>query len=94
MSKPKMRRMTNVEKLTHIMEFSKHGAMMQLVVMEGLRAYSEEMSKKTSSDFGANGLICMATWIATCKELKEFLEKEEHLTPDLEPDDSEEDNNS
>lgn len=47
---------TNVEFVTEIMEFSKHGALSQVFVLEGVRLYAERVSKMYAEKMAAGGI--------------------------------------
>jgi len=63
------RHMTNDELITHLMLYSKHGAMMQLVVMEGLRAYCQQVVDAPAGFLGEAGhMLSEDAWRACCQE--------------------------
>ncbi len=70
------RHMTNVEKVTHIMERSKHGALSQLFVMDALHKLAGAVSQATPEQIGKHGLINAEAWIATAQEIKLLLDAE------------------
>ncbi len=70
--------MTNIELVTNIMEFSKHGVMAQLVVMEAIARYVNGVVdtglEGIIDEFGENFLINPTAWFRTCQEIKEKLD--------------------
>jgi hypothetical protein len=69
------KRLTNTEFVTELMEFSEHGAMMQLVVLEALRQYPMHIlgNKEEFTKSMKGGFISPEAWIATCEELRDSL---------------------
>jgi hypothetical protein len=63
------RHMTNDEVINHLMLYSKHGAMMQLVVMEGLRAYCQQVVNAPAGFLGEAGhMLSEDAWRGCCQE--------------------------
>lgn len=63
--------MTNVEKVTHMMEHSNYGALKQVFIMEAIRNYSEQTVKSDFSKWN-NGFISKDAWKSIAEEtLKE-----------------------
>ncbi len=67
---------TNVEFVTEFMEYSKHGALAQVFVIEALRVYVEKVRVIAAArraevlpDQDPNALISAATWEAIAEEL-------------------------
>jgi len=69
------RPMTNIEKVTHIMTFSKYGALAQCFVMDALHKWSDLIRKANPDDI-TNGLISGKAWIAVANEIHERLNTE------------------
>ena len=87
------RQMTNVELVTHLLEHSKHGALMQIVLMEGFRTYCAAIVQAPDGFLGdAANMFDERTWRATCQEYLDALDNREAFTvderePELEGDD-------
>ena len=72
-----MKNKTNVERIKHIMEYSEHGALMQLFIIDALSKYSEHVVKneKELKDSMRNSFIHPGAWVGCAKELNEYLNK-------------------
>jgi len=81
------RPMTNIEKVTHIMSFSKYGALAQLFVMDALHKWTDIISKASPEQVG-NGFIDGEAWIGVAREIQATL-KSELTTHDPEADEDE-----
>ena len=75
------RPMTNVEKVTHIMTYSKHGALAQLFVIDALHKWSGIISK-ASPEHLDNAFISGEAWIAVAREIQATLKAEMTTTDD------------
>lgn len=66
---------TNIERIAHIMEYSKSGALMQLFVMECLMKHSQGVIKneKFVIERMQDSMISGEAWVACAKELNEYL---------------------
>lgn len=60
-------RATNIEFLTHLMEFSRTGAIMQLFVIAALDAYSKAIIESPPKEILC-GFINADAWLAAAKE--------------------------
>jgi hypothetical protein len=81
--KTRKRPMTNIEKVTHIMTYSNHGALSQMFVMEALHKWSDIISRASAKDVD-NGFIDPEAWIGVAKEIRERLQTEMLIDdPDL-----------
>jgi hypothetical protein len=69
------RRMTNIEKVTHIMTFSSYGALAECFVMDALHQWSD-LIRKASPDNISNGLISGEAWIGVANEIHDRLNTE------------------
>lgn len=70
------KRMTNVEFVTELMEFSRYGAMAQLFVMEALRRYSNTIANASPEQFEQwNGLISAEAWQAIAEEIAQKIDQ-------------------
>ena len=78
------RPMTNVEKVTHIMSYSKYGALAQLFVMDALHKWTDIISKASPEQI-SNGFIDGEAWIGVAREIQATLQTE--LTTDDSDDD-------
>jgi hypothetical protein len=67
------KRLSNIEFLTQIMEYSDHGALMQAMVMEGVAKYAEIVAVSKPEDYPSTSMINPEAWISCAKELKEKL---------------------
>lgn len=76
-----IKRMSNVEWLTHICEFSDHGALMQIFVLDGLSKWADHIVEcgreavVKSFDNGAGRLIDGNAWYDTAVELQRRFEE-------------------
>lgn len=66
-------RMTNVEFITFMMEFSKHGALMQAFILEGARKYAEACAKADPAVF-ESALLSGKAWVSCAAELRDAFE--------------------
>lgn len=66
------RRMTNIEKVCHMMTYSAYGALAQLFVMDALHKWSGIVSKASPEQVG-NGFVDGATWIGVAGEIQRTL---------------------
>lgn len=62
------RRMTNVEKITHMMEHSEYGALKQGFMIQALEEYAKLVSEADLSEF-ANGFIPGEVWVGIANEV-------------------------
>jgi len=66
--------MSNDELLHHIMLYSKHGSLMQLIVMEGIRNYAEAIVEAEPGFLGTAALMFNEDdWRNCCRELLDTL---------------------
>lgn len=68
------KRKTNVQLVKQMMEFSPHGALAQLFVMQALDKYAQ-MCIDATPDQLANGLIDGAAWQAVAKDIKRQMDE-------------------
>jgi hypothetical protein len=66
------RPMTNIEKVHHIMTYSRYGGLAQLFVMDALHKWTEIVSKASPEQFD-NGFINGEAWIGVAREIQETL---------------------
>ena len=73
------KRKTNVQFLKQVMEFSDHGALMQMFIVEGLRLYAEKVlaDQDKLRESMKDGFIHPDAWIGCAKEFTAKLD--EHL---------------
>jgi hypothetical protein len=64
---------TNVEFITELMEFSKHGPMIQAYVLEALRLYSDSVVQN-QDQIPECGFISRRLWVGCATEVLEKLE--------------------
>ena len=63
------KRMTNVQRLTHLMEFSTTGPLMQAYIINALISYSEDMlDEDEETNPVAHSLIAEGAWRRCAKE--------------------------
>ena len=67
------RPMTNIEKVHHIMTYSRYGALAQLFVMDALHKWTDIISKASPEQVG-NGFINGEAWIGVAREIKTTLQ--------------------
>jgi len=68
------KRQTNVELITHLMEFSKHGALMQAFILEGLSKYAEQVKDIPADDpRWANAFVSLDAWKGCADELSKAI---------------------
>jgi hypothetical protein len=72
-----MKNKTNVQHIKHIMEYSKHGALMQAFVIDALIKYSAEVVKneKLLKESMKDSFVTPEAWVGCAKELNEYLNK-------------------
>ena len=68
---------TNSDRIKHIMEFSKHGPIMQLFVIDALAKFSEQIINNESKVIKQmeDSFISGEAWVGCAKELNGFLNK-------------------
>jgi hypothetical protein len=83
------RSMTNIEKVQHIMSYSRYGALAQLFVMDALHKWTGIISKAQPEQVD-NGFVDPEAWIGVAREINDALnaglsiddsESEEDETP-------------
>lgn len=74
------RQMTNVEFVTHMMEYSDFGALAQMFIVDAITKHADRIAEMSLSDlkaaFGENGLISAQAWHGVAKEIKRKLEEQ------------------
>lgn len=74
------RPMSNIELINHLLGFSKHGPLMQVVVLEGLRAYCQEIVDAQPGFLGAAGnMISEDAWRGCCQEYLDAYQNRDQL---------------
>lgn len=72
-------RETNTEFVTRMMEFSKHGALMQIFIIDALQKRVERILSISDNDleriFNNNPMISWEAWKSCAEELKSELDK-------------------
>lgn len=68
---------TNIDRIKHIMEFSKHGPLMQLFVIDALTKFSSHIINNESNVIKQmeDSFISGEAWVSCAKELNGFLNK-------------------
>jgi len=71
-----MNRQTNIEFISHIMDYSKSGAMMQLFIMHAIEAQSDRVvaDRKKVIENMKDGFISGEAWVECAKELQDLLD--------------------
>ena len=71
MDAKQMKRLSNTEFIEHVMEFSKHGALMQAFILQGLEKYSAAVvtDKEQLCINLENGYISGPAWVSCAEEL-------------------------
>jgi hypothetical protein len=78
------RPMSNEELISHLMQHSKHGAMMQLIVVEGLRNYCAAIIKAPAGFLGEAAMMFSEdAWRSCCQEYLDTLDNREQLTVEV-----------
>lgn len=73
-----MKPKTNVQRIKHIMEFSKHGPLMQVFIIQALADYSADVVKNEAQlkEAMKDSFVHPDAWVGCGKELSEYLTKE------------------
>ena len=66
------RPMTNIEKVQHIMSYSRYGALAQLFVMDALHKWTGIISKASPQQVD-NGFVNPEAWIGVAREIQSAL---------------------
>ena len=72
-----MRKPTNVEFITDLMEFSDNGPMIQVYVLEALRLYSDSVVQN-QDQIPEDGFISRRIWVSCAEEVLKKLEARTH----------------
>ncbi len=67
------RPMSNIEKVQHIMSYSRYGALAQLFVMDALHKWTGIITKASPAQFD-NGLVNPEAWIGVAREIQNKLQ--------------------
>jgi hypothetical protein len=76
-----MKRRTNVQFIKHIMEYSKHGALMQAFVLDAIANRADVIAASKPEDFPEHGMVAPEAWISCAKELKAAIEANYNYSP-------------
>lgn len=68
------KRKTNVELITYLMNYSKHGALMQGFIIDALGKHANKVAESTPADYPEDCMVSPEAWIGVAKELKEALD--------------------
>jgi hypothetical protein len=80
------RPMTNIEKVQHIMSYSRYGALAQLFVMDALHKWTDIIGKASPQRVD-NGFIDPEAWIGVAREIQNALKSDLTIDdPELEED--------
>ena len=74
-------RMTNVEFVTELMQFSRYGALAQMFVIDALAKHSAVVAATDDPSVFSTGLFDGQAWVACAKDIKRQLD--EHYGSDL-----------
>ncbi len=68
---------TNVELITHIMEYSKHGGLMQGFIIDALTKYSQHLINNEDKviEQMKDSFVSGEAWVGCAKELNAYLSK-------------------
>lgn len=66
---------TNIDFLTHVMEFAPTGALMQGFVLEGLRIYAEQVMAATDAEWSDHCVVSLPVWKRCAKHFLDELKK-------------------
>lgn len=81
---PMKRPMHNVELMEHIMNHSKHGPLVQLIVLEGLRNYCDAIVAAPDGFLGNAALMFdESAWRGCCQEVLETMANRDQLTVEV-----------
>jgi hypothetical protein len=69
------KRKSNTEFLVDVMDFSRHGALMQVFILDGLAKWAEQVAASTPADYPKFTGVHPESWIACGKELKAKLDE-------------------
>lgn len=72
-----MRKPTNVEFITDLMEISNNGPMIQVYVLEALRLYSDSVVQN-QDQIPEDGFISRRIWVSCAEEVLKKLEARNH----------------
>ena len=74
-TKKSKKRLTNIELVTNIMDYSRYGALSQMFVIDALSKLADAVSKSKPEDYGKSPLISGHAWIGVAKEIQEKLDE-------------------
>jgi hypothetical protein len=69
------RPMSNIEKIHHIMSYSRYGALAQMFVMDALHKWTDIISKASPEQID-NGFIDGEAWIGVAREIQAALQSD------------------
>jgi len=82
------RPMTNIEKVHHIMSYSRYGALAQMFVMDALHKWSDIIGKASPEQVD-NGFVNPEAWIGVAREIQNALKSALTIDdPELEEDET------
>ena len=72
-----MKNKTNVQHIKHIMEYSKHGALMQAFIIDALTKYSAHVVQNEDrlKEQMKTSFVTPEAWVGCAKELNDYLNK-------------------
>lgn len=70
---------TNIDMLTELMNYSRHGALMQVFVMEAICRYADQCIAAGAENFDT-AFLSGAAWVGSAQEAKDAIDK--HLSRD------------
>ena len=80
--------MTNIERVQHIMTYSRYGALAQLFVMDALHKWTDIISKASPQQVD-NGFVDPEAWIGVAAEIQNALKSDLTVDdPELEEDET------
>jgi hypothetical protein len=67
---------TNVEFVTNLMEFSRHGALAQIFVIDAILKWSEIVAQHDPAEINmGGGFVSAEAWVGVAKEIKAKIEE-------------------
>lgn len=69
------KRQTNTQFIKRAMEYSKYGAMAQMIIMHAITAYVNAVAECDDKPDDWNDFVVWETWHACCVDIKQQIEK-------------------
>ena len=68
--KKKQKEMSPIEKVTDMMEFSKHGPMTVMFVMDALDKWTDKVITCSTPEMFENSCVHLESWLGTAEEIR------------------------